>query len=189
MFVIGGTSKIGKVICSTLENNFLVRSVGSFYCDVRYQKNVKNIFHAEEEIYGLVYCSALKSECDALGNYEELEKLLSVNLFGAIHCLQEMAKKMKKGKIVVLGSVDGTFGNYKKTMYAVSKAALHTYTRCFAAQVKDNIETICLVPGTVSCENDSQAIGNFIRSFMNNDITNIHGQLIRMDKGHHTFPL
>ena len=189
VFVIGGTSKIGKIICSTLEKSFIVRSFGSFDCDVRYKKNIQSIFHEEENLYGLIYCSALKSDSDALGDSEELEKLLSVNLFGAVHCLQEAAKIIKKGKIVVLGSVDGTFGNYKKTMYAVSKAALHTYTRCFATQVKEYIETICLVPGTITKDDDSQAIANFINSFMKDDITNIHSQLIRMDKGHHTFPI
>jgi len=187
--VIGGTSNIGEVICKSLSDSYNVDKTNSLTCDVRDEKKVIDYFQGIDSLYGLVYCSALKSEYDALDDPKELERLLLVNLFGAIYCLQEAAKKIKIGKIVVIGSVDGTFGNYKKTMYAVSKAALHEYTRCFASQVKDRIEAICLVPGTISSDNDKQAIANFVKCFMDNSITNIHAQLIRMDKGNHTFPL
>ncbi len=187
--VIGGTSKLGRSICSVLSENFTVNAAGSFQCDVRDYAKIKDYFYTQKSIDGLIYCSALKSECDALGDIHELEKLLSVNLLGAIYCLQEAVKKMKKGKIVVIGSTDATFGNYKKTMYSVSKSALHTYTRCFAAQVRPNIETICVVPGTIKDENDKHSIAKFINAFMKDEISNLHSQLIRIDGGHHTFPL
>lgn len=187
--VIGDSGLLGAAICNSLQHSYTLHGANSRNCDVTVPSQVEKYFSKIESLYGLVYCSVLKNDADSLQNSEILRGLLEVNLFGAIACMQAAARKMRNGKIIVIGSVDGTFGNYKKTMYAVSKAALHEYTRCFACQVKDNIEVLCLVPGTITTEEDKIAVVDFVKAFMDNKIRNLHAQLIRIDGGHHTFPL
>lgn len=187
--VIGATSFLGKSICTSLKDKYSVVKGNSKNCNVVNEKSIQEFFKPIKCLHGLVYCSALKTNADALADKEVLKEILEVNLFGAIACMQIAAKKTNIKKIVVIGSADGTFGNFQKTMYSVSKSALHQYTKCFAAQLKPKIETICLVPGTIKNNSDKKAISDFILSFMNNDIRNVHGQLIRIDGGHHTFAI
>lgn len=184
--IIGSSSHLGVEVIKHLDdyNLFLGTSQN---CNVCSQASIDSYFNMEN-LYGLVYCSALKSDACALQNCNILQNLMEVNLFGAIRCLQKSLEKGVK-KIVVIGSVDGTFGNYSKTMYAVSKAALHEYVRCLAVQVKNDVEVICVVPGTIKTSQDSQAVASYIQCFMDDKIKNVHGQLIRIDGGHHTFPI
>lgn len=187
--VIGSTSFLGKSICASLKNKYAIIKGNSKNCNVIDNDCVQNFFKPIKYLHGLIYCSALKTDADALADKQVLKEILEVNLFGAISCMQIAAKKINIKKIVIIGSADGTFGNFQKTMYSVSKSALHQYTKCFATQLKSEIETICLVPGTIKNNSDKKAISDFILSFMNDDIRNIHGQLIRIDGGHHTFAI
>lgn len=188
--VIGATSFLGKSICTSLKDKYSVIKGDSKSCNVVNEKSIQDFFKQIKCLHGLVYCSALKTNADALANKEILKEILEVNLYGAIECMQTAITKKNIKKIVVIGSADGTFGNFQKTMYSVSKSALHQYTKCFASQVREKkIETICLVPGTIKNNYDKNAISSFILSFMKNDIKNINGQLIRIDGGHHTFSI
>lgn len=188
--IIGSSCSFGSNIKKSLESDFFVYETNRKILDVTKIEDIKKYFSMFDSLHGLVYCSAIKNDADSLSNPEILSNLLSVNLFGAVNCLQTALPKIHNGKIVIIGSVDATFANYQKTMYSVSKAALHQFAKCFAIQAKQfNVETICLVPGTIKNESEKQAIANFISCFMKNQIGNLHGQLIRIDGGHHTFPL
>lgn len=188
--VVGSNSTLGVFLCKKLQNYFDVIQSNSKNCDLLSNGSIYDFFSTINSLHGLVYCAAVKTEADALQDKNILSNIMQVNLYGAIECLQLAIKKPKIKKIVVIGSADATFGNYRKTMYSVSKAALHQYVKCFAAQVMScGIEVICLVPGTIKNDNDRNAISDFILSFMKNDIRNINAQLIRIDGGHHTFAL
>ncbi|MEZ4677429.1 MAG: SDR family oxidoreductase [Caldilineaceae bacterium] len=53
----------------------------------------------------------------------------------------------KAGWIVNIGSVAGTVGRDHGVIYATSKAAVHEYTRCLAAQLRPhNVSSICSQP-------------------------------------------
>ena len=186
--IIGASCSFGKHISNKLQD-YNLYTTNSQSLDVTQQDKVKNYFQKIGPIHGLVYCPALKSNADSFAPPEELQKLLDVNLFGAIFCLQS-AIMMENSKIIVLGSTAGTFGNPNNCMYSVSKAALHQFVRCHASQLKGSkIQILCLAPGTIKTEEDKDNIAEFIKLFMDDKIKNIHGQIIRMDGGHHSFPV
>lgn len=187
--IIGASCSFGENIKQKL-TDFKIHSTNKKILDVTKLEDVKLYFSQFKKLHGLVYCPAVKGNYDALAHPDYLRQQLEVNLFGAINCLQTALPIIENGKIVVIGSADGTFANYPKTMYSVSKAALHQFTKCFAIQAKShNIETICIVPGTIKTEKEKNDISDYISCFMNNKIRNLYGQLIRIDGGHHTFPL
>lgn len=188
--IIGYSSNLGKSICNILSKNFELVLGNSSNCDVTNDKSINDFFNKIDYIDGLIYCSAYKESCDPLGDDEEFIKSININLIGAIKCLKQAYKKCNKNsKFVTIGSADGTFANFNKSNYCISKCALHQYTKCFACKAKEkNSDAICVVPGTLSSEEDFNSVAKFINFFMSNDI-NINAQLIRIDKGHHTFAL
>ena len=68
---------------------------------------------------------------------EDFEKVLSVNLKGAVACARTGIKVMlraKAGRIVFVSSVVGEMGNAGQTAYAASKAALLGVTKSLARE-------------------------------------------------------
>lgn len=66
---------------------------------------------------------------------EDLNVILDRNLLTCIYACREVAPDMierKRGWIVNVGSIAGTSGQAGSAIYAVSKAAVHEYTRCLA---------------------------------------------------------
>lgn len=190
VLVIGSSSFVGKNICQKLKNSYEIIEANSKNCDLKNIDNINSFFSKIDDLYGMIYCSAIKSDADALSSCETLKDIIDVNLYGAIHCMQQSLNKMKYGKMIILGSADGTFANYKKTMYAVSKAALHVYTKCFAVQAKKHdVDVTCLVLGTVDSYEKLDAISDFTNCYLDGKLRNLNAQLIRIDGGHHTFPL
>lgn len=186
--IIGASCSFGSNICNRLQD-YRLHTTNSKSLDVTQPDQVANYFQKIGPVYGLIYCPALKSQADSYASPAELKKILEVNLFGAIHCLQSVVLT-KKSKIIVIGSADGAFGKPNNCMYSVSKAALHQFVKCFAAQVRDsNTQVLCLAPGTIKNNEEKNDIAEFVKSFMDDCIRNIHGQIIRIDGGHHSFPI
>jgi 3-oxoacyl-[acyl-carrier protein] reductase len=54
----------------------------------------------------------------------------------------------RSGRIITIGSIAGTYGRDEGAIYAVSKAAVHQYTRCLATQLRPhNVTANCVAPG------------------------------------------
>jgi 3-oxoacyl-[acyl-carrier protein] reductase len=54
----------------------------------------------------------------------------------------------KQGAIVNIGSISATIGRESEAIYATSKAAVHEYTRCLAAQLRPhNVRANVVAPG------------------------------------------
>jgi 3-oxoacyl-[acyl-carrier protein] reductase len=81
----------------------------------------------------------------------DIRAVLDRNLLSCILCCRAVAPEMmarKRGRIITIGSIAGTFGRDDGAIYAVAKAAVHEYTRCLAVQLRPhNVSVNCVAPG------------------------------------------
>lgn len=82
---------------------------------------------------------------------------MNVNLIGAMHCLQEAARIMrrqKSGSIINMSSLMGIQGYPMRSAYVASKFALVGITETMARELgPDGVRVNALLPGAVSGEN------------------------------------
>jgi 3-oxoacyl-[acyl-carrier protein] reductase len=87
---------------------------------------------------------------------EDLHKILSVNVVGAVACARAAVKIMmraKTGRIVLLSSVVGETGNAGQTAYAASKAALLGVAKSIAREYASrNITVNAIAPGYIETD-------------------------------------
>lgn len=86
----------------------------------------------------------------------ELERLMSVNLVGAMLVTKEVIKKMipqKYGRIVNIGSMWGKTGASCEVAYSASKAGLRGFTMALAKELGPSGITVnCVEPGVINTE-------------------------------------
>ena len=128
------------------------------------------------------------------GGEDNVELMLRDNLISTINICEAAIHQMCKnarGKIVLVGSYAGCFGKPTGIGYAVSKAAVHHYSRCLASRYREfGIAVNCIAPGNISPTNgpnrvqvDTVAKAIIYLSKMDN----VSAQVIRVDGGKHTF--
>jgi len=82
---------------------------------------------------------------------DDMRSVLDRNLIGTILACRAVAPEMierKQGRIIMIGSIAGCFGRAYGAIYSVAKAAVHSYTRCLAEQLRPhNIPVNCVAPG------------------------------------------
>jgi len=83
---------------------------------------------------------------------EDWDEVLDVNLKGAFIVSQEVAKYMKKGKIVNITSIAGRNGGTVGVHYAASKAGLIGLTFAMAHHLAPDIMVTGVAPGPVDTE-------------------------------------
>ena len=85
--------------------------------------------------------------------YEEFNRLMSVNVGGAFLCSREAAKGMidnQAGLIVNISSVWGEVGGSCESVYSASKAALIGFTKALAKELGwSGIRVNCISPGVI----------------------------------------
>ncbi len=84
---------------------------------------------------------------------EDVRVIFDRNIMTCILCCREVVPEMierKAGWVVNIGSVSGLGGHPDEAIYASAKAAVHEYTRCLAAFVKQyNIRANAIAPGLI----------------------------------------
>jgi len=87
---------------------------------------------------------------------EDLHKIMSVNVVGAIACARAAVKLMmraKTGRIVFLSSVVGEMGNAGQTAYAASKAAILGVMKSIAREYASrNVTVNAVTPGYIETD-------------------------------------
>lgn len=88
---------------------------------------------------------------------EEWQRTLAVNLTGAFHCLQAVARGMVRrggGRIVNIGSLAGRSGGILvSASYSASKAGVGGLTKAAAKQLaRFHVNVNCVAPGTIETE-------------------------------------
>ncbi len=86
----------------------------------------------------------------------DLDRLLAINLKGAIHCTRAVSKVMmrqKKGSIIQLSSVVGEMGNAGQSAYAATKAGLVGFSKSIARELGSRqIRVNVVSPGYIQTE-------------------------------------
>ena len=87
---------------------------------------------------------------------DDIRKLMELNLFGIINCVQAVLPHMRTaggGRIVVLGSMAAVFPVPYHTYYSVSKAAVSAFAFALAGETKDFGISVCAVlPGDTNSD-------------------------------------
>lgn len=141
--VVGGAGAIGSAICrQLLIDGFRVYSldlqpatdsaVESVVCDVRDAGSVAEAFatieNRESRLDAMVYSAGISRDAVVwkLG-VEDWDLVQSVNLRGAflaIRSAMNALRKVGRGRIVLIGSINGSRGKFGTAAYSASKAGL-----------------------------------------------------------------
>lgn len=82
---------------------------------------------------------------------QEWKEVLDVNLFGAVECSREALRMMNSGGVIInISSIAGKVGvafTGGSLPYAISKAALNTFSENLAAMVAPRIRVVAISPG------------------------------------------
>lgn len=89
----------------------------------------------------------------------DLQKDTETNVYGVVRLTQAALPLLKKGKgkkIIVVGSILGTFGNPYASLpaagvYSATKSAIHMWTRKVAAELGEGWTVVPFHPGYVAC--------------------------------------
>ena len=184
--ITGSNGFLGSSIVSVckLNNWNVIAHSGHDIGDLTNEEHVFEFTKSLPEIDSLICCAGGK-ENDK--DFASFQKMINNNLFTTYLCCKHFSTKMKKqSTIIIIGSADGCFGQENGSFYSSAKAALHNYSRCLAKQlILKEISVNCLALGTLTLNNIND-VAKTVSGFCK--YSNINGQVIRIDNGHHTFP-
>jgi 3-oxoacyl-[acyl-carrier protein] reductase len=87
---------------------------------------------------------------------EDLEKILSINLKGAIYCTRAASKQMmreRQGSIIQISSVVGECGSAGQSAYVAAKAGLIGFSKSVAKELASrNVRVNTITPGYITTD-------------------------------------
>ena len=140
---------------------------------------------------------------------EEIYKIVSTNLLGAMYLTKHVLKDMisrKSGNIINISSMWGEVGASCEVLYSTTKGGLNLFTKALAKEVApSNIRVNCIAPGVIDTKMNSflgeeekisleeeiplgrfgnpSEIGKLAVFLCSEDSSYITGQIIRADGG------
>ena len=160
VIVCGRSLSDAEVRAAELRREFSVAALG-LGCDVGNPDDVRKAFQAIFKTFkrlDILVNNAGILEDALLGmiSDEALERVMSVNALGSIHCLQAAARLMSRsggGSIVNLTSIIGTNGNEGQVAYAASKAAVIGATLSAAKELAPaKVRVNAIAPGFIDTD-------------------------------------
>jgi NAD(P)-dependent dehydrogenase (short-subunit alcohol dehydrogenase family) len=108
---------------------------------------------------------------------QDFQRLLDVNVFGVIHCMQACLPQMqarRRGSIINIASTAGKWGSRNQSAYNTSKHAVVGLTRCVALEASAYQVTVnAICPGFVQTDmidelkaQAAQAAGASVEDFL-----------------------
>jgi 3-oxoacyl-[acyl-carrier protein] reductase len=145
---------------------------------------------------------------------KDVQTILDRNLMTCILACRAVAPEMmerNEGWIVTIGSIAGLSGHPSEVTYSVSKAAVHEYTRCLAAQLRPHgVYANVIAPGEIVTARfeasrptkderrvESGALTRYgwplevakaVEFFVTSDSSYVTGQVLRVDGGAQLWP-
>ncbi|BCL82100.1 beta-ketoacyl-ACP reductase [Ktedonobacteria bacterium brp13] len=99
--------------------------------------------------------SANSAETRGMSEVEVFENIVGVDILGTWRCCREVERYMRDGgSILTTGwdrALDGAPG-LPNQMYAISKGAIMSLTRCLAAEFAPRVRVNCIAPGRIENE-------------------------------------
>ncbi len=146
-----------KLFGEELENKYSVKTF-VVTADVSQWNEVKNMFSLVDENFGKIDVlvnnagvSSVMMLCDT--DETEMDRVLGVNLKGAMMCAKEASVNMvhnKWGRIINISSVWGNVGASCEVAYSASKAGLVGFTKALAKELAPSGITVNAVsPGLI----------------------------------------
>lgn len=113
------------------------------------------VFSKAEYIESVINATGLslpeKLLCDE--SLDNIDKLLNVNLKGAILVTREAMKyfiKLKRGNIINISSIYGLYGGSCETVYSATKGGIIALTKALAQECANfNVRVNCVAPGCI----------------------------------------
>jgi 3-oxoacyl-[acyl-carrier protein] reductase len=137
---------------------------------------IKNVIHPEDNIDILVNNAGINiiEAIDKI-DLDNWEKVIRVNLTGAMIMIREAAKKMMQhnrgGKVVNISSIFGIISRSKRNAYAASKSGLIGLTRTCALDLAPyGIQVNALCPGFTNTELTSAILSRQESERLNSEI-------------------
>lgn len=152
--IVGGTGGIGKALSTMLEKReakalLLSPSSKDFFIDLCDRESIEHAFQKIAErfgpIDGLINSGGYLhiENCDKL-SYENIEKMLKINLEGLIYSCKEVSLK-SQGVILNIASSSFSYGRKGYSIYSAAKAGVVNFTQSLAAEMED-LRINCVVP-------------------------------------------
>ena len=140
-------------------------------CDISCAYDVKALFEEADKLgtlrvlvnnAGISYIGLLQDM--KLG---DIRKQISVNLFGAVICSQEAAKRMvreKTGSIINISSMWGEVGASCEVVYSACKAGVIGLTKALAKELgPSGVRVNCVSPGVIDTDMNNELSADDIR--------------------------
>ncbi len=140
--------------CKALGASFL-----SLKLDVDDYENITNVFEIvrlnAEYLDCVIYLPGKSEQENLLCDYnvEQINKIIDINLKGAVLCNKEAMKlliKQKHGSIINLSSIYGVYGGACETAYSAAKAGVIGLTKALAQECAPyNVRVNAVAPGFI----------------------------------------